>query len=55
MQVRSCGLAIKRDGAGRAVKKGDAKDTEISTSFIDVLLYRHHRRESHSPDEFTQV
>jgi hypothetical protein len=55
MQVRSCGLAIKRDGAGRAVKKRDTKETEISTSFIDVLLYRHNRRESHSLDEFAQV
>jgi hypothetical protein len=60
MRVGSCSRAIKRDGAGRAVKKGDAKETEISPSFIDVLLYRvllycHNRRESHNPHKFAQV
>jgi hypothetical protein len=45
----------KRDGAGRAVKKGDTKETAISASFTDVLLDRQNRKESHSPDEFTQI
>ena len=55
MQVRSYGPLRKRDGAGRAVKKGDTKETAISTSLIDILLDRHTRRKSHSPDEFTPV
>jgi hypothetical protein len=40
MRVGSCSRAIKRDGAGKAVKKGDAKEPKISTSFIDVLLVK---------------
>jgi hypothetical protein len=55
MQVRSFSLAIKREGSGLTVKKGDAKETEISPSFINVLLYRHNRRASHNPHKFAQV
>ena len=54
-QVKSCDLLRKRDGAGRAIKERGIKETEISARFIDVLLYRHNRRESHKPDECAQV
>jgi hypothetical protein len=50
-QVRSCGLLSKRHGVGKAVKVKYA-EREISASFIDVLLHRDSRRESHRNDKF---
>jgi hypothetical protein len=54
-QVRSGGLVRKRDGEGRAVKGKGTKETEISVSFIDVLVRHDSTRELQTHTESARV